>query len=75
MKRGEKARDGTEKAEDSAATEEERNEEKDTVVVVEPVHDGENKSVSVLDTEEKANLMASVENVTVCVQGGVVSAL
>ncbi|XP_048022969.1 uncharacterized protein LOC125253186 isoform X2 [Megalobrama amblycephala] len=76
---GRNGRDNSEKPEVTAATEEEKNEEKETVVVVEqgssPVQDNENKSVSVLDTEEKTNLMADVEDVTVSVLGGIVSAL
>lgn len=85
IKQGEKVseqengRDDSEKPEVTAATEEERNEEKETVVVLEqvssPVQDNENKSVSVLDTEEKTNLMADVEDVTISVLGGIVSAL
>lgn len=75
----EKGRDNSEKPEVTAATEEEKNKEKETVVVVEqgssPVQDNENKTVSVLDTEEKTNLMADVEDVTVSVLGGIVSAL
>lgn len=77
IKQGEKVseqengRDDSEKPEVTAATKEEKNEEKETVVVVErvssPVQDNENKSVSVLDTEEKTNLMADVEDVTVSV--------
>ncbi|ROJ30615.1 hypothetical protein DPX16_3863 [Anabarilius grahami] len=84
IKQGEKVseqengRDDSEKPEVTAATEEEKNEEKETVVVLEqgtPVQHNENKSVSVLDTEEKTNLMADVEDVTVSVLGGIVSAL
>ncbi|XP_067231448.1 uncharacterized protein [Chanodichthys erythropterus] len=75
----ENRRDNSEKPEVTAVTKEKKNEEKETVVVVEqvssPVQDNENKSVSVLDTEEKTNLMADVEDVTISVLSGIVSAL
>ncbi|KAK7143163.1 hypothetical protein R3I93_014357 [Phoxinus phoxinus] len=78
----EKGRDNSEKPEVTAAeTEEEKNEEKETVVVVDveqglsALHGNENKTVSVLDISEKTNLMADVEDVTVSVLDGIVSAL
>lgn len=39
------------------------------------MHGNENKTVSVQDTSEKTNLMADVEDVTVSVVDGIVSAL
>ncbi|CAM4665498.1 unnamed protein product [Leuciscus chuanchicus] len=81
----EKGRDNSEKPEvtAAAATEEEKNEEKETVVLVvvdveqglSAMHGNENKTVSVQDTSEKTNLMADVEDVTVSVVDGIVSAL
>ncbi|XP_016127933.1 uncharacterized protein [Sinocyclocheilus grahami] len=75
----EKGRVNNEKPEVTVATEEETDEEKPTAVVVSieqgasPVHDNENKTISVLNTDEKT--LQSVEEGTVSVLGDLVSAL
>ncbi len=73
----EKERVNNEKPEVTAATEEELT----TVVVsieqgASPVHDNENKNISVLNTDEKTHIMTNaVEEGTVSVLGDLVSAL
>ncbi|XP_067280377.1 uncharacterized protein [Pseudorasbora parva] len=69
----EKGMDNTGKPEVTvAATEEEKNEEKETVVAVDikkgssPIHENESKSIS-LDTTERTNLMTEAEGETVSV--------
>ncbi|XP_026052617.1 uncharacterized protein LOC113038993 [Carassius auratus] len=73
----EKGRVNNEKPEVTVATEE----EKPTAVVVSieqgasPMHDNENKTISVTNTEEKTHLMPDVEEGTVSVLADLVSAL
>ncbi|XP_016384189.1 uncharacterized protein LOC107720873 [Sinocyclocheilus rhinocerous] len=77
----EKGRVNNKNPEVTFATEEETDEEKPTAVVVSieqgtsPVHDNENKTISVLNTDEKTHLMTGVEEGTVSVLGDLVSAL
>ncbi|XP_026090911.1 uncharacterized protein LOC113064364 [Carassius auratus] len=71
------------KPEVTATTEEEKDEEKQIDVVVDtergtsPVHDDDekNKTESVVNTDKKTHLMTDLEEVTVSVLGGIVSAL
>ncbi|XP_039537846.1 uncharacterized protein LOC120486063 isoform X2 [Pimephales promelas] len=81
----EKGRDNSEKPEvTDAATEEEKNKEKETVVIVDVeqdtsplhsvIHHG-NENKTVMDTSEKTNLIADVEDVTVPVLDDIVSVL